>query len=611
MCGIAGYIGSRSLPDSAAELCLRLMRRRGPDGNGVYRHATPSGGRVLLLHSRLSIIDLHVRANQPFRQGSQVLTYNGEVYNYLELRQSLAQRGEDFTTHSDTEVLARLLARDGAAALDRCEGMWAFASYDESAGTLLLARDRFGEKPLYVHRAEDGLYFGSEPKFIFALLGRRLPVNADQLRRYLVNGYKSLYKGRDTFFATLGEVAPGCALAVDDTGSSREERYWQPVVGDVQPAMTYDEAVAGARAALIRSVDLRLRADVPIAFCLSGGIDSNALISIAKRYLDYPVHGFTIMNSDSRYEERDMVEASVQELGLRHTEVPVEKGHFLPHLARLVAQHDAPVYTITYYAQWRLMQAVHEAGYKVSVSGTGADELFTGYYDHHNAYLSMLQDEPALYAEALANWQRDIAPIVRNPFLRDPEYLVRRPEARDHIYLNAEEFAAYLRQDWSEPFAEEAYSDDLLRNRMVNELFHESVPPILHEDDLNAMYFSIENRSPFLDRGLFEWCQSIPTRHLIRDGRAKSVLREAVRGLAADAVLDNPRKVGFNVPIHDYLDTGDRRVREQLLDRSPIFDIVRHDRIEELIDRAALPNSESKFLFYFVSAKLFLEQAAL
>jgi len=611
MCGIAGYIGSRNLPDSAVEVCLRLMRRRGPDGNGVYRHATPSGGRVLLLHSRLSIIDLHVRANQPFRHGSQVLTYNGEVYNYLELRQALAQSGDEFTTHSDTEVLAHVLAREGAAALDRCEGMWAFASYDESAGTLLLARDRFGEKPLYVHRAEDGFYFGSEPKFIFALLGRRLPVNADQLRRYLVNGYKALYKGRDTFFASLAEVAPGCALVVDDTGGSREERYWQPAVGDIQPAMTYDDAVAGAREAIIRSVELRLRADVPIAFCLSGGIDSNALISIAKRHLDYPVHGFTIMNSDARYEERDMVEASVKELGLRHTEVAVEKGNFLPHLARLVAQHDAPVYTITYYAQWRLMQAVHEAGYKVSVSGTGADELFTGYYDHHNAYLHMMQGEKALYAEALANWRRDIAPIVRNPFLRDPEYLVRRPEARDHIYLNAEEFAGYLRQDWSELFAEEAYSADLLRNRMANELFHESVPPILHEDDLNAMYFSIENRSPFLDRGLFEWCQSIPTRHLIRDGRAKSVLREAVRGLAADAVLDNPRKVGFNVPIHDYLDTGDRYVREQLLDRSPIFDIVRRDRIEDLIDRAALPNSESKFLFYFVSAKLFLEQAAL
>lgn len=610
MCGIAGYIGSRNLPDSAIELCLHLMQRRGPDGNGVYRHATPSGGHVLLLHSRLSIIDLHVRANQPFRYGSQVLTYNGEVYNYVELRQALEQCGATFATHSDTEVLACALARDGIAALDRCEGMWAFASYDETTGTLLLGRDRFGEKPLYFYHSEDGLYFGSEPKFIFALLGRRLEVNANHLRRYLVNGYKALYKRRETFFSGLEEVTPGCTLAIDDTGESREERYWQPTVGKIDTAMSYDDAVTGARAALFRSVELRLRADVPIAFCLSGGIDSNALISIAKRHFGYPVHGFTIMNSDVRYEERDMVEASVKELGLRHTEVAIEKENFLPNLARLVAQHDAPVYTITYYAQWRLMEAVHQAGYKVSVSGTGADELFTGYYDHHNAYLHVVNDDRRLYAEALTNWRREIAPIVRNPFLQDPEYFVHRPEAREHIYLDADEFAGYLRQEWSEPFAEEPYSGDLLRNRMVNELFHESVPPILHEDDLNAMYFSIENRSPFLDRGLFDWCQSIPTRHLIRNGRAKSVLREAVRGLAADAVLDNPRKVGFNVPIRDYLDTADRQVREQLLDRSPIFDIVRRDRIEKLLDRNALPNSESKFLFYFVSAKLFLEQAA-
>lgn len=610
MCGIAGYIGSRSLPNSAVEFCLRLMQRRGPDGHGVYRHATPVGGQVLLLHSRLSIIDLHERANQPFRYGSHVLTYNGEVYNYLELRRALEQRGETFTTSSDTEVLASALTRDGVAALDRCEGMWAFASYDEITGALLLARDRFGEKPLYFHRSEDGFYFGSEPKFIFALLGRCLKVNANQLRRYLVNGYKALYKRRETFFSGLDEVAPGCALVVDDAGDSREERYWQPTVDKINTAMSYDDAVAGARAALFHSVELRLRADVPIAFCLSGGIDSNALISVAKRHFGYPVHGFTIMNSDARYEERDMVEASVKELGLRHTEVAIEKENFLPNLTRLVAQHDAPVYTITYYAQWRLMEAVHQAGYKVSVSGTGADELFTGYYDHHNAYLRVVNDDRRLFAEALTNWRREIAPIVRNPFLQDPEYLVHRPEARDHIYLDADEFAGYLRQEWSESFAEESYGGDLLRNRMVNELFHESVPPILHEDDLNAMYFSIENRSPFLDRGLFDWCQSIPTRHLIRNGRAKSVLREAVRGLAADTVLDNPRKVGFNVPIRDYLDTADRSVREQLLDRSPIFDIVHRDRIEKLLDHAALPNSESKFLFYFVSAKLFLEQAA-
>jgi asparagine synthase (glutamine-hydrolysing) len=612
MCGIAGYFGRTPPSDMAARACLGAMHRRGPDGNGIFRHRHGSGQSVLLLHSRLSIIDLNDRANQPFAFGGTVLSFNGEIYNYLELRGALEQRGAGFTTQSDTEVLAQLLSGEGAAALGRCEGMWAFASYDQVSGQLLLSRDRFGEKPLYLYRDADGVYFGSEPKFIFALLGRRLPVNEDQILRYLVNGYKAIYKGRDTFFRGISEVAPGACLTLDpDGGRAVEQRYWHPEIAACDPAMSYADAVAAVRGALIRSVELRLRADVPIAFCLSGGIDSNALIAIAKRHLGYPVHGFTIMNSDERYEERDMVEASVAELGLRHTSVAVSSGDFLPGLATLVAQHDAPVYTITYYAQWRLMQAIHAAGYKVSVSGTGADELFSGYYDHHNAYLAMAQGDEALYAESLANWRRDVEPIVRNPFLRDPEYLVRRPEARDHVFLNAEEFADYLRRPWREAFAEERYCGDLLRNRMANEIFHESVPPILHEDDLNAMYFSIENRSPFLDRTLFEVCQRIPTRHLIRNGRAKSVLREAARGLAPDLVLDNPRKVGFNVPIHDYLDAGDPEIRARLLDNGPIFDLVRRDRIEQLLDRAALPNSESKFLFYFVSAKLFLEQAAL
>ena len=141
-------------------------------------------------------------------------------------------------------------------------------------------------------------------------------------------------------------------------------------------------------------------------------------------------------------------------------------------------------------------------------------------------------------------------------------------------------------------------------------MLHESVPVILHEDDLNAMSVSIENRSPFLDRSLFEWCQKIPTRHLIRDGRAKAVLRAAAKGLASDKVIDNPRKVGFNAPIFDFLDVHDPKVREELLDYGKIFDIVKKEAIEELVDSPELPNSRSKFLFNFVNAKIFLEEFA-
>lgn len=606
MCGIAGYYGTRTLPPERLAQCFERMGRRGPDGHDSVHRVVGGERNGYLLHSRLRIIDLDARANQPFARGGGHLSYNGELYNYLELRAELARDGQAFTTESDTEVLASLLATRGSAGLDGCEGMWAFAWLDDNG--LLLCRDRFGEKPLYVFEDDSGVYFGSEPKFIFALLGRRLPINANHLRRYLVNGYKALYKTGDTFFDGLREVRPGTTARFDRRGQRQDAPYWSPRFDATDESMTFDEAVARARDALIESVRIRLRADVPIAFCLSGGVDSNALIAIAKRKLGHEVHGFTIMNTDERYEERAMVETAVAELGLQHTSIPVERKDFLANLRRQIQYHDAPVCTITYYAQWQLMAAVAAAGYKVSVSGTGADELFSGYFDHQNFYIQALADDPAAQAQARDNWRRVVGPIVRNPFLQDPDCFVKNPALRDHIYLDADAFSAFLTKPWGESFAEESYSRVPLRNRMNNELFHESVPPILHEDDLNAMYYSIENRSPFLDRRLFEVCQSIPTRHLVRDAKAKAVLREAVRGLAPDAVIDNPRKVGFNVPIFDYLDVADPQVRAQILDDGPIFEHVRRTPIADFIDRPDLPNSQSKFLFYFLNARMFLEE---
>jgi asparagine synthase (glutamine-hydrolysing) len=586
---------------------LSLMRRRGPDAAKEAVFSNRSERNVYLLHSRLSIIDLDERADQPFKVGTGHLTYNGEIYNYVELREQLEARGHSFRTNSDTEVLARQLMEYGWGGLTGCEGMWAFAWYDSSSESLLLSRDRFGEKPLYLYE-NDGIYFGSEAKFIFALLGMTLQPNLNYLWRYLVNGYKSLYKGGELFFDGLQELRPATVIEIDNSGECRQTPYWKPVIANTDESMTYEQAVSGTRDALVRSVKLRLRADVPIAFCLSGGVDSNALIGIAKRVLDYDVHGFTIMNTDARYEERDMVEATVRELGIRHTPVPVDTTDFLPNLRTLVRQHDGPVYTITYYAHWRLMDAVHRTGYKVSVSGTGADELFSGYYDHHNAYIYDLRNDPLSQAEARANWQRVVAPIVRNPFLQDPDYFVKDPRARDHIFLDAESFVSFLKHEWLEPFTEKFFCGSLLRNRMTNELFHESVPAILHEDDNNSMYYSIENRSPFLDLELFEWCQQIPTRHLIQDGQTKSPLREAVRGLAPDVVISNPCKVGFNVPIFDYLDVENAETRAQILDGSPIYEYVKKDKIESLMDRDNLTNSQSKFLFYFLNAKMFLEE---
>ena len=609
MCGIAGYLGPT--PSDAARLaeCFAAMRHRGPDGGQSRAWIDGTGRHTQLLHTRLSIIDLDHRADQPFNVGPLWLIYNGELYNYVEIRAVLEREGVSFVTESDTEVLLSAILHWGWGALDRFEGMWAFAVYDERDRSVTFSRDRFGEKPLYLLREHGGVYFGSEIKFLSALRGRGPTVNHEHLYRYLVNGYKSLYKQDQQFFQGVSSVEAGSTLRIDAGGAETRTRYWTPRI-EPRDDMSYDEAVAGTRERLIEAVRIRLRADVPLAFCMSGGVDSNALIAIARRLFDYDVHGFTIQNADARYEEQDMVEHAVAELRIRHSSVPAETDHFLDRLRVLVRQHDAPVATITYFAHWLLMEQIAGHGYRISVSGTAADELFTGYYDHHLAYLYEIRGLPALHAASVAAWTEHIKPIVRNPLLRDPDAFARNPGMRDHIYFDAAEFGGYLTRPWSEAFAETRYAEGLLRNRMLNELLHEATPVILHEDDLNAMSFSIENRSPFLDRRLFEFAGAIPTRHLVRDGCAKAVLRDAVRGIVPDRIVDSRRKVGFNAPIHAFLHADDPATRAELLRDSPVFDHVRRDRIEQLLDRAELPNSESKFLFYFLNAKMFLEEFA-
>lgn len=606
MCGIAGYSGARQIASDRIDGCLSLMRRRGPDHQAARHWVTPAGQHVHLLHSRLNIIDLDARANQPLKVDGRSIVYNGELYNYLELRRELTARGHVFATESDTEVLLRAIAEWGTDALDRCEGMWAFAVYDENSGSLILSRDRFGEKPLYLFRDADGLYFGSEIKFIAALAGRRLDINYQHLYRYLVNGYKSLYKQPATFFTGVHELPAATTMTRTSDGVDQARAYWEPE-SCFDEAMSYEEAVAGVRDRLVRAVELRLRADVPLAFCMSGGVDSNSLISIAKRVFGYDVHGFTITTDDARYDEEEMVAESVRVLGIRHTSIPATTEAFLDRLASLVSYHDAPVYTVSYYLHWLLMEQVAAHGYRIAVSGTAADELFTGYYDHHNLYLQAVAGT-TLFEPSLDAWRRWVAPVVRNPFLQNPRLYLENPHCRDHVYLNAAEFASYLRADWSEAFTESDYSPSPLRNRMLNEMFHESVPVILHEDDLNAMYHSVENRSPFLDRALFEFAYAVPSRHLVRDGFAKAPLRDAMRGIVPDGIVENHRKVGFNAPIFSLIAREDPSTRERLLADSPIFEHVRLEKIAALLDEPRLENSASKFLFNFISAKLFLER---
>jgi asparagine synthase (glutamine-hydrolysing) len=603
MCGIAGAIGPREISRDRIERAWHLMRRRGPDGTAMHV-GTVSGNTVTLLFARLAIIDADPRAMQPFQRGDLVIVTNGELYNYIELRDELARLGHTFSTESDTEVMLAAWRQWGEGALDQMEGMWAFALIDATNDQLILCRDRFGEKPLYLWRHGDTLYFGSEPKFIAALAGAKPDVNLDQIRRFLVNGYKSLYKQPQTYFRDVMEVPQAHYITLRGPGPIAPTAYWKLTHRPQQ--MTAAQALDGARERLETAMRIRLRADVPVAFCLSGGIDSTTLSGLAVKRFGHDLHAFSIIDDDERYDELENIEAQVAFLGCKSHRVQTSTEGFFERLSDLVSYHDMPVATLTYYLHSFLSQAISEAGYRVAISGTAADELYTGYYDHYGFWLAEMSNQPNFPA-LLDDWRSSYGAYVQNPVLQDPLVFAKTPNERGHIFLNANLFQQWLTEPFNEPFAETHYAGSLLRNRMLNELAHEAVPVILHEDDRNSMRYSVENRSPYLDRHLAEFMFSVPTEHLIKDGYAKYLLRASGKGVVADSVRLDKRKRGFNAPIDSLVDRSDPDTRERLMADSPIFDIVKREAIESFIDGSMADNSFSKNLFSFISSKLFLE----
>tara|TARA_Y100000588_G_scaffold395088_1_gene519742 strand:- start:8452 stop:9258 length:807 start_codon:yes stop_codon:yes gene_type:complete len=256
-----------------------------------------------------------------------------------------------------------------------------------------------------------------------------------------------------------------------------------------------------------------------------------------------------------------------------------------------------------------LSEAMSEQGYKISVSGTAADEIFSGYYDHFLLHLYEVR-ETSKYSQHLTNWKRNLRPFVRNPVLVQPELYRNNPKFRDHIYDSSDEFREYLKIPFHEEFYETKYAENLFQNRMINELFHESTPLILHEDDLNSMCFSIENRSPFLDKRLYEYMASIPREYLIQDGYGKYILRQAMQGIVNEQVLFDRRKKGFNASINTIFDFNDEDVRECFIGGdSQLYDLIDRKKVSELFDNRTQLNNYSKFLFSVLSTKIFLDES--
>lgn len=606
MCGIAGYLGQHPPQRGTIQRALDSMHRRGPDHKG-WVQLDFGNASLVLLHSRLSIIDLDSRSNQPFTREGISIVFNGEIYNYLELRRELELKGHRFSTDSDTEVIVEAWRAWGSVCTERFEGMWAFALADVNRGELFISRDRFGEKPLYLAELSGGTYFASEIKTLQVLAQQRFEVNHDHLIRYVVNGHKSLYKTDETWYRGVKEfpIASSAVVRAERPDVWQATPYWTP---QYTPAkMTLDEAIEGTRERLIRSVGLRMRSDVPLAFCLSGGVDSASLVSIAAKAFNVTAQTFSIIDRDERYNEDANIQATIDDTGCLCTKIVLEPGdENIDRLRDLISYHDAPVATISYFVHSLLSEQISANGYRISISGTGADELFTGYYDHFNLHLYETRNHPDF--TALKNdWEQHVLQFVRHPDFRKYDLYFNDPGKRDHIYLNRDEFAAMLLKPDPEGFTETHYSNDLLRNRMMNEMFHEVVRVILREDDLNSMRYSVENRSPFLDRELFEWAYSIPTPYLIKEGYNKYVLRRSMEGILNDTVRLSREKKGFNASINSIFDFSKPAHREYFLSDSEVFRHFDRAKLSALLDRNDFPNSYKKFLFNFINVKLFLD----
>jgi asparagine synthase (glutamine-hydrolysing) len=580
MCGIAGVLLPRGAAiDSglAADLGASL-KHRGPDDLGFLgwddetaarRGRDPAvlaGGRLALVHRRLSIIDRSEAGWQPMASpdGRYVIVFNGEIYNYRELRRELEDRRHVFASRSDTEVLLAAFIEWGDKALARLVGMFAFAVLDTVDRRLFLARDFFGIKPLYYTHWGGGFAFASEIKTLLRLPGLKPRAHAQRLYEYLRFGLSD--RGGPTMFAGIEQLPPAHYLDVslDRPQEARPVRYWRVEPGQVS-TLSFEDAAAKLRELFLDAVRLHLRSDVAVGAALSGGIDSSATV-MAMRHLQgdgIDLHTFSYIADDPGLSEEKWVDLVASAAAATVHKVRPVADDLVADLDRLIETQDEPFASTSIYAQHRVFRLAGEAGIKVTLDGQGADEYLAGYPTYVAARLASLLRRGKM-AEALKFLRRAASTSglgLTGVLLRAGGLLLPSGLAAPARRLVGE--SAYPRWLDGAFFAERGvtppesgrHGRDTLAERLRETLEDRSLPALLRYADRNAMAFSVESRMPFLTPALVEFVLSLPEHYIIApDGTTKAVFRRAMRGIVPDAVLDRRDKIGFVTPEHSWLD---------------------------------------------------------
>jgi len=580
MCGFAGILApaGRSLPPALIAAIGQAIAHRGPDdrGFGGWRGGDDhpeltraadrlTGCRYLGVHQRLSIIDTGEGGWQPMASddGRHMLLFNGEIYNYLELRAELEALGVRFHSRSDTEVLLKAWLAWGPKLLPRLTGMFAFALLDTVERRLVLARDPFGIKPLYWAEAEGLLLFGSEIKALAQAPGLSRKVDAAALYDYLRLGFTDA--GEATLFSAVRRL-PAAHYAVLDIDKPvvRPQRYWA-IDLNRKLDLSFDEAAAHLRGLFTQSVGLHLRADVPVGVALSGGIDSSA-VAMCMRQLQGPsleLHAFSFVASEARLSEEKWIDIAGKEAGATIHKICLSPEELAADIDHVIAAQDEPFGSTSIFAQYHVYKTARAAGIKVTLDGQGADELLAGYPNYYAARLASLIRKGKLI-EAQAFFR---AAAARAGFggkgiaLRAGRYLLpaglqglaRKLVGEDLSpdWLNDVWFAAKGVRP-SAPVTQD--HPDLLRAELLATLEQRSLPALLRYCDRNSMAHAVESRVPFLTTAIADFVYALPEDFLIdRQGSSKAVLRAALRGIAPDAILDRKDKIGFATPESQWL----------------------------------------------------------
>lgn len=558
MCGIAGIINfnKNAVRESDVRTMMATMKHRGPDDDGVFLKDSIGFGFV-----RLSIIDLSPAGHQPFLSDNErhIMVFNGEIFNYIELREDLENLGYVFKTQTDTEVLLKGYIHWGESILDKLNGMWALAIYDKIENTIFFARDRYGIKPFYYSLQNGSLFFASEIPSILKVIPNRPTANYDIIYDFLV--YNKTEHSENTFFSEIKKMMHGHYLKInlnDNNGStSIIPTKWYDIKERIEKTLPFKDP-SEYKEALISAIKLRLRSDVPVGVSFSGGLDSSAITSIVIDDLNKnDLNTFSAVYGDSfAGDESFFINLYKDKSGERHYITPSGKT-LLDDLDEFIDCHSEPVPTTSPYAQYKVMELASK-NVVVTLDGQGADEQLGGYHYFFGFYFKDL-----LKKKQYQKLNREMYSYLRIHkslfglktfiFFLLPHNRRERLKIKDTGYLLPEFARAY---SGNSSIGDNLYGSESLQEAMLNH-FEYKLEHLLKWEDSNSMHFSLEARVPFLDYRLVEKTLASRSTDIIKNGMTKYLLRESMRGTVPEEIRLRVDKTGYSTPQDDWFRSED------------------------------------------------------